>query len=205
MTGKTEAEIGLTTARLETLTDGVFAIAMTLLVLNLKLPLTGKGVTERELEAIIYGQFNLFFNYFLSFILLALFWMLHHQQFHYFRKTDRSHIWINIFILMFVALIPFSASLVGTFAHAKLDEFFFALNMFIIGSLFFLNWIYATNQHRLVDAELSTQRIAVGRRRALVLPVVSLTATATVVINPAWSGYIYLLIPFILWLPSFRR
>ena len=105
----------MTTIRLETLTDGVFAIAMTLLVLNLRFPVTKAGLTERELEQIVFGQSNVFFNYFLSFILLALFWMLHHQQFHFFRKTDRSHIWINIFILMFVALLPFSASLVGPF------------------------------------------------------------------------------------------
>ena len=75
--------LGLTTQRIETLTDGVFAIAMTLLVLTLDLPRVGAHLSNAGLWNLLNSQMDKFHNYVLSFILLAVFWLVHHQQFHY--------------------------------------------------------------------------------------------------------------------------
>jgi uncharacterized membrane protein len=196
-------DIGLTTNRIETLTDGIFAIAMTLLVLNIHLP--EAGVTNQpELYALVIAQSRLFYNYALSFILLAIFWIIHHQQFHYIKRTDRRHLWLNIFILMFVCLMPFSTSLTGDYHGDWMAGLFFGSNMFILGVLFYLNWIYATKDYRLVDRDLDPHRIAIGKRRSAVTPLVSLLAIALSLIIPTMASYSYILIVVILYHPYFR-
>jgi uncharacterized membrane protein len=145
-----------------------------------------------------------FFNYALSFLLLAIFWVKHHQQFHFIKRTNRKHLWINIVTLMFIALIPFSTSLIGDYNDDRVAEFFFASNLFIIGMLFLWNWVYATKGHRLVDRSLDPQRIALWKKRGAVIPLVSLLAMVLSLTNPQFTFYAYLLIPIILALPHFR-
>ena len=202
---KDSLSLGLTTQRIETLTDGVFAIAMTLLVLTIELPAVGQHLTNSGILNMLNAQSYKLHNYFLSFILLAVFWMVHHQQFHYIRRTNRTHIWINVFFLMFVALIPFSASLMGDYPTQGIADFVFALNMFSVGIMLEINWLYATINDRLVDKNFDTKRILTGLKRGLVTPIVSVIAMILAYVNPDWASYSYLLILVLLWLPFFRR
>ncbi len=198
-------ESGVTTHRIEALTDGIFAIAMTLLVLTLDIPEAKTELIQTvELHRMLIGQMHKFFNYALSFLLLAIFWVKHHQQFHFIKRTNRKHLWINIVTLMFIALIPFSTSLIGDYNDDRVAEFFFASNLFIIGMLFLWNWVYATKGHRLVDRSLDQQRIALWKKRGAVIPLVSLLAMVLSLTNPQFTFYAYLLIPIILALPHFR-
>ncbi len=198
------SEIGLITRRIEALSDGVFAIAMTLLALNLHIPAMTKDLTQAGLHVLLIGQADKFLNYLLSFILLAVFWIIHHQQFHLIKQTNRTHLWINIFILMFIALVPFSTSLADHYPNDWVSELFFGSNLFILGMLFSWNWHYATQKHRLVDSNLDARRIALGKRRGMVTPVVSFLAIILSLIKPQLSSYIYILIPILLQLPPFR-
>jgi uncharacterized membrane protein len=196
----------MTTHRIENLADGIFSIAMTLLVLNLALPEVETGLAlTTELHTLLFGQTHKFFNYALSFILLAIFWIIQHQQFHFIKRTDHTHLWINIFSLMFVALVPFSTSLTGDYPNETVAKLFFDLNLFILGSLNVLNWTYATKDYRLVDRSLDPRRIAVGNRRDAVIPVVALLAMVLSLIIPKWSSCVYLLIPIMLAHPWFRH
>jgi len=88
-----ESELGMTTHRIEALTDGIFAIAMTLLVLNLALPETGNGP---ELHKLLIGQTHKFFSYALSFLLLALYWVLHHRQFHFIHNRNPVYLELGL-------------------------------------------------------------------------------------------------------------
>ena len=81
-------ELGLTPRRLEALTDGIFAIAMTLLVLTLNIGKITEGLTSASLHKLLLEQIPKFYNYALSFVLLAIFWMVHHQQFHFIKQTN---------------------------------------------------------------------------------------------------------------------
>lgn len=195
----------MTTHRIEALTDGIFAIAMTLLVLTLDLPEVEKGLTKTGLHQLLFAQRDKFLNYGLSFVLLAIFWIIHHDQFHVIKRTDRKHLWINIFTLMFIVLIPFSSSLVGDYPDDWMAEFFFGSNIFIIGVLLNSNWAYATKGHRLVEASLDRRRIALGKKRGTVTPLVSLLAMGLSLMHPQLSSYVYILIPLILFLPQFRQ
>ncbi|MEA3492869.1 MAG: TMEM175 family protein [Candidatus Margulisiibacteriota bacterium] len=198
-------DLGLTTNRIEALTDGIFAIAMTLQVLSLNLPETASILNEAGLHHLLMDQFDKFFNYARSFLLLAIFWIIHHQQFHSIIRTDRKHLWINIFMLMFVALIPFSTTLVGNFNNDWMAEFFFGGNLFFVGLFIQLNWLYAANNHRLVRRNYPQDKINIGKKRGMITPAISLLAMGISIVNPSLASYTYLLIPIILSLPSLKR
>jgi len=193
----------LTTRRIEALADCIFAFAMTLLVLTLTLP--DATQTKLSLSQLLVGQWPKFFNYALSFVLLAIFWIVHHQQFHMIHRTDRGHIWINIGILMFVALMPFSTDVAGSYGDETLAELVFSANIMILGLLFLLNWWYACRNHRLVDPDLSKETIARGIRRSCITPVVAAISMVLSFFIPRWGLTVYMLIPIIQLHPWFRH
>jgi uncharacterized membrane protein len=195
----------LTTGRIEALTDGIFAFAMTLLVLNLSFPDSVTGLPDIKLRDLLFNQAHRFFNYALSFILLAIFWIVHHQQFHQIKHTDSRLLWINIFILMFVALMPFSTDLIGDFSGQTTSQVFFATNLLILGLLFMANWAYATQGHRLIAPDLDRGVIARGIRRNAVAPAISVIVILLSFVVPEWSLLLYLLVPVVLALKPFRR
>jgi uncharacterized membrane protein len=189
--------------RIEGLADGIFAFAMTLLVLNLAIPEQAQ-ITDTGLLTILVSQGHRFFNYALAFILLGILWIVHHQQFNNIPKVNSRLIWINIFILMFIALMPFSSDLIGDYAETKVAEIFFCLNLFIIGTLYSFNWLYAS-KNRLITPDMDTDSIRRGERRNLVTPVVSLLAILLTLILPSWSLLTFLLVPIILSTKPFHR
>lgn len=193
----------LTTRRIEALADGIFAIAMTLLVLTLTLP--DMTQTKLGLYQLLAAQWPKFFNYALSFVLLAIFWIIHHQQFHVIRRTDRLHVWINIGILMFVALMPFSTDVMGDYSNQTLAELLFGANLLLLGLLFSLNWWYACRNHRLVDPDLDREIIVRGLRRSFITPVVAAVSMIISLFIPRWGLTVYILIPVIQMLPWFRH
>jgi len=184
----------MTTHRIEALVDGVFAIAMTLLVLNLALPEMGKGMGLHDL---LFGQIDKFVSYAISFILLAIFWIKHHQQSHFIKRTNGKHLWINIFFLMFVALVPFSTSLFDDYSNEPLAHVFFGANILVLAALLTCNWVYATNHHRLIDRDLDPYGIALGKKRGVIAMIVSVLAMGLSFVNPQICSYIYLLIPIL--------
>ena len=194
--------VPLSTSRIEALTDGIFAISMTLLVLTLTLP--DATQTKLDLSELLAAQWPKFFNYALSFLLLAVFWIVHHQQFHFIRRTNRPHIWINIGILMFVALVPFTTDVAGDYSNQTIAELLFSGNLLILGFLFLLNWVYACGNHRLVDADMSSRAIFRGTIRNCITPVVATISMIVALFIPRWALTVYLLIPIIELLPWFR-
>ncbi|MGB7415187.1 MAG: TMEM175 family protein [Thermosynechococcaceae cyanobacterium] len=101
--------------RLNTLIDGILAIVLTLLVLDLKVPQSASEAVFVDQLIALWPQF---FSYALSFIalsfmILGLFWIGHQLEAHYIRKSDDIHIWLSLLFMMFIALLPFSTSLPG--------------------------------------------------------------------------------------------
>ena len=106
-------EIGneISKSRIEMLTDGIFAIVMTLLVLEIAVPqLTHSEVAAGETPKRLLELWPVIYSYALSFIILGFFWINHHDQFYYIKRGNHVFVWITIFHLMFIAFIPFSNS-----------------------------------------------------------------------------------------------
>jgi uncharacterized membrane protein len=106
---------GISKARIEALTDGVFAIVMTLLVLGIVVPHLSHLEASTELPKRLLDLRPVFLSYASSFIVLGFFWIGHDSQFHHIKRVNRTLLWITIFYLMFIALIPFSTALLGEY------------------------------------------------------------------------------------------
>ncbi len=192
------------TERIESLADGIFGFAMTLLVLNLALP-GDVEPTGELLSKLLLGQIRNFYTYILSFLLLGSLWATHHRQHHFIIRTDVAHVWINIFMLMFVALIPFTTTLLSDFGNTVLAEFLFAVNLLVLGMLFLVNWLHATRYHRLIDDGLDADVIVDMTKRSFVLPAVSLAVLMMSPFLPSYASIIYLLYPILYWGPVFKH
>lgn len=195
----------LSTRRMETLTDGVFAIAMTLLVLDFKVPTIPEGSSVNALPKLILDLWPNFFNYVQSFILLGVFWIVHHRQFHYIKFIDHGLLWLNIGSLMFIALIPFSTSLIAEHGDVQIGAVIFECNLMAIGCLFYMQWWYVMRKPHLLDRNLSVQRILLIKKRNLAVPIISLVAIGLSFFNPEWSEVPYFAVPLIIIKYRWRR
>jgi len=96
-------------------------------------------------------------------LILGSVWLNHRTAFHYIKRSDGELAWMNIIILMFVALIPFSASILGEYTHTKVAAAVFGVNLLLIMIVALLMWIHITGEPILVDstidAEIAARRI----------------------------------------------
>ncbi|MGI8587397.1 MAG: TMEM175 family protein [Chloroflexia bacterium] len=180
----------MSTDRVRALADGIFAFAMTLLVLDLKgIQPNGKDFWQ-QLSPLL----TKLFPYVLSFIILGLYWTGHYAEFHFIKRTTRMHLWINILLLMFVALVPFSASLLTERALNQFSVIIYGVNLIAIGVAFYVQWSYATHNRRLVDADLDPRLIWDVKKRILGTISFFILALGVSFWNPILSLILYLMI-----------
>src|SRR6516165_2392198 len=140
--------------RVEALTDGVFAVAMTLLVLDIKVPELEQSLATAELPLKLLSLWPKFLSYTISFVILGVYWVGHHVQLSFIRRADRPLLWINIFFLLWVALVPFSTALLSEYAKTRLAIAIYGANLIAIGLTLALHWWYATTESRHVDPDI---------------------------------------------------
>lgn len=162
------------TSRIEALSDAVFSIAATLLVIELKIP---RGLTDsaRLLDALA-TQWPVYVGYVMSFVYLGIYWSHHVHVFRLFRRTDHVFLKLNVLFLMTIALIPFPTALLGVYWHAHDDRtrtalLVYASSLFVTASLFLALWLHATHNRRLVDPELDDDVIRATTERYLIGPI----------------------------------
>lgn len=178
-------------ARLETLCDGVFAIVMTLLVLELIPRDLPHGLTDAALRSYLAAAWPKFASYLISFVAVAHYWVGHHAEFHYIRNTDRRHIWINMALLLAVSLIPFSAALLGAQSGVPTGVQLYGLNLIAAGCALGANWAYATGGRRLTDPDLPDAVVHWFFRRIVFGPLIYLTAVLVAFVSPHAAFAVY--------------
>lgn len=188
------AESASSPERLRTLADGVFAIVMTLLVLELGVEEIAKTSINKEISQGLLHMWPKFLIYGLSFLILGIFWVIHHAIFDFVRRSDTTLSWLNILFLMFVALIPFSTLLVGKFGAKQITAAIYGVNMFLIFNLGWALWSYATRKRRLTDSDIDLDWAKGGSKMGLVYFIIILLAIGLSFINPIISFFIYGLI-----------
>lgn len=187
----------LSTFRIETLEDGVFGIAMTLLVLNLKIP---DKIDKSVLNAVINIWPNLV-TFFGSFVLLGVYWLGHRTAFHFIKHGDHVFHWFNIMLLMFVSIVPFSASLIAKYYYDQVAIIIYGINLIAIGTTMYLQWCYATYNFRLIDKELPTWIIRYAKIRTIFAPLAYLSAILISFISCRMSLVLYTIVPILYILP----
>jgi len=182
--------------RLEGLSDGIYAIAMTILVLSLPLPEIGKADLV-DIPGHIREYFHLFKAYGLSFIILANFWIIQMKIFKYLQASCLPHIWANIGSLIGIALIPFTSSLLG-YHSASLDA-----NLFFHGNIFFIYMFFIIECNALLKhsytflKETTRSELQNLVRINMILPMLSVIGVILSFFIPTWSTLIYIFAPFI--------
>ncbi len=186
---------GLTKSRVEALADGIFATVMTVLVLGLRGP--ASSLTDTELRNEILNLWPNITAYAFSFIVLGLFWIGHHAQFHYIKQTDRVFLWINVLFLLTIGFIPFSTSLIGLYPFSPTAVRVYGANLAATGIALNAIWWYATHNRRLVAKDLDPHIVTLAQRRTIVGPIVCFFGLGFSYLDARISLVLYLLlIPF---------
>jgi len=185
-------------------TDGVFAICITLLVMEIKVPNRDELniYTDASLWQYLSHSSLQFLGFLISFGIIGHYWSVHHRIFGYASNYTSSLIWLNLTFLFSVVLLPFSSGLLGEYGsdtHMFLPYAVYVANMCFTGFMNCWLWLYVSNPKRhLLTHKISQARIQLGLYRSLVIPVVFAFALFVSFFLPMVSRFIPVLIPIIL-------
>ena len=188
--------------RIEALIDGIFAVALTLLVLDIKLP---EGVTyssNEELWSRLVGLERHFAIYAISFLVIGIYWVAHHVQFHYVRYTDRRLIWINMLFLLLISFLPFATDLVGDHEDLILPCEIYGVTLLLLSFLSYLHLRYLARHPYLATPELNSVAFKLLKHRILLFTLVPLLSMVLAFYNTRVALFAYLLIATAHFLPS---
>jgi uncharacterized membrane protein len=146
------------TERMLAFSDGVFAIAITLLVLDIKLPSTSEIKTATDLINALIDIIPQFLAYIFSFLIIGHYWLLHHRMFFYIKRSNRRLLLINLYFLLLVSFVPFPTALLSEHGNLQPALILYASSLILARLVATWMWWYATYRHRLVDKTLD-QRI----------------------------------------------
>lgn len=165
--------MALSPKRIEALHDGVFAIVMTLLVLEMKIP---EVHGHEALHQAIFGLLPIVITYVVTFINLGIYWVGMQILFHFIERSDRAFSWLNILFLMLVSLLPFSSALLGTYSDDQWSFIIYGINLIGIGLSMYASWHYASMHHRLTVHSITPKFIREVKVRIVIAPIFALLA-----------------------------
>lgn len=177
------ATFGLGKGRLESLSDGIFATVMTVLVLSLSIP-TIIGSTDSAIASYVLGLGPTFLSYVMSFLILALFWVRHHNIFHFISRINNTLIWLNMLFLLSVGFVPFSTELIGRFWNTEVATIIYGVNLIASGLCMQALWMYSVRKKLLVVDEVNEKVMARVNRRLTGGPLLYLVAIIVSLIIP---------------------
>ncbi len=154
-----EAELDLRLHRLLFLADGVYAIAVTLLAVELVLPETAAEHHGRELLGSLLESWPKVLAFLTSFLFIANFWVGHNMLFYQVKRFDGGLMWLALVQLLCIAFLPFPTSVVGEYVSDPVAQQFYLGALLVTGLLMWALWWYMSSGHRLVDPDLSPQVI----------------------------------------------
>jgi uncharacterized membrane protein len=177
--------------RLEALSDGVFAIVMTLLIIEIHVP---------ELEIVSGGALlsamqklaPLFVSYFVSFAVLATFWVGHNFFYGAFTKNiNRQLVQLNMLYLALIALIPFSSHLLGTYTELPTAVRLYGLNVFAIGFVSALVLFYALRSEEIDTSHVTKRLLKQAKIRSVITPILTLLGIGVSYISIPGAIFLY--------------
>ena len=164
--------------RLNAISDGVFAIVITLMVFQIKISEVASAQAATELPQALIKLLPDFSILFLSFVVMGIYWIGHNNVFLHVLRHDRLMLWLNILFLLVMALIPFPAALLVRYGDAQISVILYALNLAIGGVLLDLIWGYATYNRHLMCDSVQPNLIRSFHVRILTGPVIYVVAIA---------------------------
>jgi uncharacterized membrane protein len=148
------------------LSDGVFAFAITLLVLDLVVPSLSSSASSFDLWQALTKEFSSFFSYILSFLIAGIWWNAHHRTFEHIRNSDSTLRWLNLLFLLWITLLPFFTKVLDQYNNLQLGVILYAADQAAAGIFLTLTWTYASRNHRLIDKNTRESTIRFTTLRA---------------------------------------
>lgn len=176
------AHRGRDLGRIISISDGLFATVLTLLVLEVKLPDTAMNADAVQAMVLLWPKL---FSYLLTFLVAGTYWMAHHYDFQHIRRFDGRLQWMNLMFLLCIGLLPASTAWVGqTEAARVLAWTVYALNMALAGVMLAAVWGYAVAR-RAVDPSLHPQLLRYVGLRHVVAPAIFLISIGVALVAPS--------------------
>jgi len=179
------------TTRLEAFSDGVFAIAITLLVLEIKVPPIEATSNGRELVTALRALWPSYLGYLISFVTLGIMWANHHNMFHHVHRSNFNFLLINVLFLMFISFLPFPTALLAEYLPVsdgrQTATAFYSAVLFVIALGFNAVWRYAVRGGRLLDPAADRAAVNTISRRFLIGPIAYGVAFGLAFVN-VWAS-----------------
>jgi len=184
--------------RIEALTDGIYAIALTIGVLSIDTAELPATTSSGDLAASLSVVIPQVIYYAIAFFVLISFWMAHHRMMNYINRVDNVFIWINVFVLFFVALVPFTTDLVGYYNNYSLAIALYAANLLIIGLLLTTSWHYISSKKEFLSEDATSDIIYKFKLRGISCPLVAfIVIIFALFVSPVHATFLFLLIPVV--------
>jgi len=181
--------------RLENLSDGIFAIILTLLVLELKVPPLADGNSPEQLGSKLLEMAPKFLSWANSFFTVSVIWLNHHRFFKMFRIVDHTLFWWNVVLLFWISLIPFPTALMGDYLANPLSVSFYGLVMFLQSVTWVIGRLYLHRHLNLFHEFVSVAEFRKGTLFTLLFgPVAYGAASALAWVHPYLAVTLYLVI-----------
>ena len=177
---------GQNAERLAALSDGVFAVAMTLLVLDLRAPSAEAIHSEQDLWRALLKMAPRLLMYMMSFMTLGIFWIGQQTQLNHLRRSSRSLTWIHLAFLFLVTLIPASTALLAEFTQYRLAMLAYWLNILLLGAALYWSWVCALGSG-LVKEDMPAHVSDAIKRRILIAQSLYAFGALLCFFNTYWS------------------
>ena len=188
--------------RLVLFSDGVFAIAITLLIIEVHVPHLEANATNEEWQAALLGLLPSFGAFALSFLVVGAMWIRHHALLSMVTRFDPVIMWPNLLLLMSVAFLPFSTALLSIGSLSPLPYAFYDASL-LLAALLKLLLAFLVLKPSLVAKGVTEAQMRAERRRNAIMPIVTLIALALAFVAPAFNNFAMLLLPLMRLLPFF--
>jgi uncharacterized membrane protein len=189
------------TARIEAFSDGVFAIAITLLIIEVRVP---SHETAGALGHELLRLWPSYLAYLTSFLTIGVMWVNHHHVFSYIGRADRTLMFLNTLLLMLIAFVPFPTAVLAQFLRtdgARAGAVLYGATMTVTAILFFVWWRYISAERRLIAEHVPDEEVADITKAYTPGTLLYGTATLLAFASPWVSAALYLLIAIFYALP----
>ncbi|RQG96558.1 TMEM175 family protein [Natrarchaeobius chitinivorans] len=189
------------TDRMEALSDGLFAIVLTLLVLQFDVP----DVPAAALPGAIADQETLLVSYLLSFVVVGIYWIVHHNLFRYIESHDRVLLWLNLLFLLSISFLPYPTEVLGLYG-TPFAWTLYAVNFVLVGVLLTAVWSYAARAG-FTDDRIDDRTARMVTIRGLITPTVFALSIPVAAVAVSVAYFVPLLIAPLqmLWVRYYRR
>jgi uncharacterized membrane protein len=187
--------------RFEMFSDGIFAIAMTLLVIEIKFPDLSRTTPSEAVTQMLDIEPHLL-SYVTSFIVIGVIWLNHHALFHLLKRVDRAALVINLLLLMCVAFIPYSTALIGSYGELRSVVIFYGLSLAITGIAYNALWFYVVHKYILSENLIHHRAIRKATLWSIGYPISYLVASGLAFISTKLSIALYIFIPLFYLFPG---